>query len=135
MASYLSIIIDEVCVNPVTWDLWPDGVVNIYDMVVALRNTADSGTSLGGIVLETGQSKVFYSGTIGENGTRRFYNRIDSGVVLDELPLTIKVWNKAETPWLLLDEFHYTASAPNACWQRQPNDTWVQKAGPRSAGF
>ena len=105
-----------------TWDLWPDGAVNIYDMVVALRNTADTGTSL-------------YSGTIGANGTRRFYNRIDSGVLLDELPLTIRVWNKAETPWVLLDEFHYTASAPDACWQRQPNDTWVQKAGPRSAGF
>ena len=104
-------------------------------MVVALRNTADTSNTLAGIVLETGQSKVFNSGTIGANGTRRFYNRIDSGVLLDELPLTIKVWNKAETPWLLLDEFHYTASAPDACWQRQPNDTWLQKAGPRSAGF
>ncbi len=123
------------CPNPVTWDLWPDGLINQYDRVVALRNTQDTSQSMVGIVLETMSNKVFYTGTLPANGTTRLYNQIDSGVVLDNLPMTIKVWNKYTTPWTLLDEFHMAASAPDACWQRQPNGSWVQKAGPRSAGF
>lgn len=133
--SLATVIIDEVCPNPVTWDLWPDGTINQYDRVIALRNTQDASEPLTGIVLETLGTKIFTTGTLPANGTTRLYNLIDSGVVLDNTPTTIKVWSKGTTPWTLLDEFYMAAAAPNSCWQRQPNGSWAQKAGPRSAGF
>ena len=129
------LIIDEVCVNPATWDLWPDGQITVEDRVVAIRNTQDSENSLDGIVLDTGSQRVFYGGSLAANAAARFYNRIDYGVVLDSLPLTIRLTDKSTTPWTVLDEFHYSASAPDACWQRQEDGSWVQKAGPRSAGY
>jgi len=133
--SLAQIIIDEVCPNPVTWDLWPDGTINQYDRVIGLRNTNDTVQPMLGIVLETMSTKIFQTGSIPANGTTRLHSGVDNGVTLDNLPMTIRVWDKSTTPWTMLDEFHMTASAPNACWQRQPNGTWVQKAGPRSAGF
>lgn len=135
------VIIDEVCLNPTDngngWDLWPDGQITDEDMAIVLRNTLDTSTSLVGIELRTGSLpwKVFYNGLLPANGTARFYNNIDSGIDLETYPLHIELWNKYTTPWTLLDEFVTIGNAPNACWQRQVNDTWVEKAGPRSAGF
>ena len=134
-----SFALDELCLNPVDngngWDLWPDGQITVNDMTVSIRNTSDSANSMIGLVLETGLQRVFYSGTLSANAATRLYNRIDYGVVLDETPLTVKLWEKSQTPWVLFDQFHVAASAPNSCWQRQANGSWVQKAGPRSAGF
>lgn len=103
--------------------------------MIALRNTTDSSQSLVGIVLQTGDTKVFYSGTLPANGTARFYNNIDSGIDLETYPLHIELWDKSTTPWVMLDEFVTTGNAPNACWQRKVDGSWVEKAGPRSAGY
>ena len=135
VGSLPNIIIDEVCPNPVSWDLWPDGTINQYDRIIALRNTQDVSEPMTGIVLETYSNKIFYTGALLANATTRLYNQVDTGVNIDNSPMTIRVWSKAETPWILLDEFNMAAAAPNSCWQRQVDGSWVQKAGPRSAGY
>ncbi|MCA9239884.1 MAG: hypothetical protein KDA37_06785, partial [Planctomycetales bacterium] len=122
------LVLNELCVNPVTTDNIPDGIVDGGDSAVELFNHSEDALDLAGYRLCANNSCLWLEGAIGANGYKVYYEKWDGLSFNEGEQNSVRLEWLGQPPALLVDALSVQGQTADHCWAAvvDASAVWVE---------